>query len=71
MLSAIIFIASAIAVVLGIAAVIFVYGPYIVNGVNQLFEVINQISSVIPSWLAPFLLLSIALGIISIIIKLL
>lgn len=71
MLSILIFIGTALAVLLGIGAVIFVYAPHIVESIGKVFTFISELMAILPPWLLPFLLLALACGILAIIIKLL
>lgn len=71
MLSILIFIGTALAVFLGICAVVYNYAPFIVDEIQKCYDFIVSLFDIIPPWLVPFLALSLALAILGIIIKLL
>lgn len=71
MLSILIFIGTVLAVILAICSVVFTYAPFVVENVQKCFDFLQMLMGIIPPWLAPFLVVSIALAILGIIINLL
>ena len=69
MLSVLLAIASAVMLVAGVAYLVFTYFPKIINFLNNATEIITALSSALPSWLLPFIGVSLLVAIIGILIK--
>lgn len=71
MTSILLFIASAIALVAGIAYFVFTYAPFVINFWNNVVQSFQVITELFPEWLVPYLWIPITLGVIGILIKVL
>lgn len=71
MLSAVLFIASAIAIIVGIAIFVHRYAPYVADLWNNAFDAIENIKNLLPDWLLPFAGVAVALALIGLLVKLL
>lgn len=70
MTSIVLFIASAIAVIAGVAYAVYNYVPYIVNFWNSILETFETIKEYFPDWILPYLWIPVTLCVIGILIKL-
>lgn len=71
MLSAILSIAAAVVVLLGIAYFVLTYLPYIVDFFNSIYDAFSAFTELVPPWLAAFAVAPLILFIVGVIIKLL
>lgn len=71
MLSAVLFIASAIAIIVGIAIFVFRYAPFVADLWNNAFDAISNLQNLVPDWLLPFAGVAVALALIGLLVKLL
>lgn len=71
MLSAVLFIAGAIALLAGVAYFIFTYGNFLIGFINSFFESIQTLADSLPEFLLPSILMLLAAITISILLKLL
>lgn len=71
MISLILSIVTAVVVIAGVAYIIYSYAPVISDFVNSLYGQFEAVTSVVPSWLYPFIAIVLLFFIIGIIIKLL
>lgn len=69
MLSVVLAIASGVMLLAGVAYLVFTYFPKIVAFINTSLEIINAVSSALPSWLLPFVGISLLVAVIGILIK--
>lgn len=53
MLSILIFLALAVAIIAGVAYFIFQYGDYIINSYNAVFHLFSGFITYLPDWLLP------------------
>lgn len=71
MLSVVIAIASAVMLIAGVAYAVFEYAPYVIQFYNSLTTAVSVLSSALPSWLLPFVGISLAFAVLGLLIKLL
>lgn len=71
MLSAVLFIAGAIALFAGVAYFIFTYGNFLIGFINSFFESMQTLMDSMPDFLLPSILMLLAAITISILLKLL
>lgn len=71
MLSLVLFIASCFVLVGGIAYFIYKYAPWIVDTITSFFDAFQTISDFVPSFLAPYLAILVALAVLGLLIKVL
>ena len=71
MTSILLFIASAVALIGGIAYFVFTYAPIIANFWNSMYEFYTSVVEYFPDWLVPFLAIPILIGLVGLLIKLL
>lgn len=62
---------SAIVVIAGVAYIVYSYAPDITNITDQIQTQIDNITAIVPEWLAPFIAVVSVIFIFGIIIKLL
>ena len=71
MLSAVLFIAGAIALIAGVAYFIFTYGNFLISFINSFFASFQLLSDSLPDFLIPSILLLLAAITISVLLKVL
>lgn len=71
MLSAVLFIAGAIALIAGVAYFIFTYGNFLIGFINSFFASMQALSDSLPEFLLPSILMLLAAITISVLLKLL
>lgn len=71
MISLILSIVTAIVVIAGVAYIVYNYAPVISDFVNGIYSQFEVITSIVPSWLFPFIAVVLLFFIVGIIIKLL
>lgn len=71
MISLILSIVAAIVVIAGVAYIVYSYAPIISDFINSIYGQFEAITSVVPSWLFPFIAVVLLFFVVGIIVKLL
>lgn len=71
MISILLSIVSILCLVGGVFYVVYIYGPYVVGFINSVLLTASNLASTLPSWLAPFVGLALAIAVIGILLKVL
>jgi hypothetical protein len=69
MLSILLFLAGAVALIAGVSYFIFTYGNYVVDFFNSLISSWSSVTDLLPSWLLPFATIPILLFIVGVLVK--
>lgn len=71
MLSIVLFIATAVALLAGIAYFIFTYAPYVIEFFNDIVGSYSIIVDALPDWLLPYALVPLIFAVVGFLIKVL
>lgn len=71
MISILVFIASVIALIGGVAYFVFEYAPLVADFWNNCFNFYTSLIEYFPDWLLPYLAIPLLIGIVGLLIKLL
>lgn len=71
MLSILLSIASIVALIAGVAYCVYVYAPYVIGFFNSVTMTVQNLGELLPSWLAPFVLIALAIAVIGFLVKVL
>lgn len=71
MVSILLGIASLVALVAGVAYVVYQYAPYVIGFINSFTLTAQNLGELLPAWLAPFVFLALAIAVVGFLIKVL
>lgn len=71
MLSTVLFIAAAVALVAGVAYFVFTYAPYVIEFFNSIVGAYHIMVDSLPDWLLPYAMIPLILAVVGLLIKLL
>lgn len=71
MLSVVLFIATAIALIAGVAYFVFTYAPYVIDFFNSIFGAYHILVDALPDWLLPYAMIPLVLAVVGLLIKVL
>lgn len=71
MISLILSIVTAVVVIAGVAYIVYSYAPVISDFITEIYSQFEVVTSVVPTWLFPFIAIVLLFFIVGIIIKLL
>lgn len=71
MISILLGIGALLALVAGVAYVVYQYAPYVIGFFNSITLTAQNLGSFLPSWLAPFVVLALAIAVVGFLVKVL